>query len=132
MQWATARSTRPKRAHDTRTITRLSRDHLLDIIARQHHYNITICMEMRRDLMHERCVCSRCFFSLLSTRFSRCCSIWESANLVAVVPLLLLLLLLWFLLLLLIVVLLLQLLLPLHVMLVVFVLLFFIIHNADF
>ena len=53
MQWATARSTRPKRAHDTRTITRLSRDHLLDIIARQHHYNTTICMEMRRDLMHE-------------------------------------------------------------------------------
>ena len=72
------------------------------------------------------------FFSLLSTRFSRCCSIWESANLVAVVPLLLLLLLLWFLLLLLIVVLLLQLLLPLHVMLVVFVFLFFfVIHNAD-
>ena len=65
------------------------------------------------------------FFSLLSTRFSRCCSIWENANLVAVVPLILLLLLLWFLLLLLIVVLLLQLLLPLHVMLVVFVFLFF-------
>ena len=56
MQWATARSTRPKRAHDTRTITRLSRDHLLDMIARQHHYNTTICMEMRRDLMHERCL----------------------------------------------------------------------------
>ena len=28
---------------------------------------------------------SRCFFSLLSTRFSRCCSTWESANPVAVV-----------------------------------------------
>ena len=53
MQWATARSTRPKRAHDTRTIRRLSRDHLLDIIAPQHYYNTTICMEMRRDLMHE-------------------------------------------------------------------------------
>ena len=52
-------------------------------------------------------------FSLLSTRFSRCCSICESANIVAVVPLILLLFLLWFLLLLLIGVLLLQLLLVL-------------------
>ena len=58
---------------------------------------------------------------------------WESANLVAVavVAVLLLMLLFWFLLLLLFVVLLLQLLLPLHVMLVVFVLLFFVIHNAE-
>ena len=64
-------------------------------------------------------------FSLLSTRFSRCCSLWESANLVAIVPLLLLIFLLWFLLSPLLVVLLFQLLLPLHVMLVAFVLLFF-------
>ena len=69
-------------------------------------------------------------FSLLSTRFSGCCSICESANLVAVVALLLLLLLLWLLMLLLLVVLLLQLLLPLHVMLFVFVLFFFP-HNVD-
>ena len=59
VQRATARSNRPKRAHDTTTITRLSRDLLLDIIARHHHYNITICMEMRRDLMHERCLWPR-------------------------------------------------------------------------
>ena len=51
---------------------------------------------------------------------------WQSLFL-----LLLLLLLFWFLLLILIVVLLIQLLLPLHVMLVVFVLLFFVMYNAD-
>ena len=70
-------------------------------------------------------------FSLLSTRFSRCCSICESANLVAVVALLLLLLLLWFLLLLLFVVLRQMLLLLLHVMFVVIVLLFNFLYNAD-
>ena len=73
MQWATARSTRPKRAHDTRTITRLSRDHLLDIIARHHHYNITICMEIRRDHMHERCIRPR---KLYDARPRRC---WDGS-----------------------------------------------------
>ena len=73
VQRATARSNRPKRAHDTRTITRLSRDLLLHIISRHHHYNITICMEIRRDHMHKRCIRPR---KLYDARPRRC---WDGS-----------------------------------------------------
>ena len=82
VQRATAHSIRPQRAHDTTMITRLFRDLSFDIIARHHHCHITICMEIRRDHMHERCIRPR---KVYDARPRRCWYGWPDLHVIFLV-----------------------------------------------